>query len=225
MTFKVEPTCPIPPVETWKLLSKSTIKLLESGFQVVWDENAHTITITIASTSTTAFNSSSEGSEGCPFCLKPTKGPLQFYHDKAKEILQRCIVIDGHSCGPLCSKREAQVGKEKAHEAWIAYLTSEDWFISKNGHSLRAFFDERTFNGCLEAADKKITHGAKPTFSQPSLPEPSKMTPQQARDFLNTAAQDGSWQGWPQGLTEQFYTAAGLKHKPGNTIKQDLGLK
>ncbi len=96
---------------------------------------------------------------GCPFCRKPTKGPLQHYHDEAKRVLKRCLVIDPSVCGPLISRREREVGKERCHALFAAYLKSEDAFVEKQGYSLRFFCSENTQNGLAQALDGGYVHG------------------------------------------------------------------
>lgn len=114
----------------------------------------------------------------CAFCVKPTKHLLQFYHDRAKEILARCLVIDGGSCGPLVAKREKQVGQEKCHAAFEVYLASEDPFVLKAGHSLRVFCSENVFNGCLEAAEKGAQYGTSISAKSPgTIPPDPKALP------------------------------------------------
>jgi len=97
---------------------------------------------------------------GCPFCRKPTKGPLQHYHDEAKRVLGRCLVIPPGKAGPAISRVEALVGQERAHQLFSAYLASEDQFVLKQGYSLLTFASESIQNGLAAAVDGAYTHGA-----------------------------------------------------------------
>ena len=103
----------------------------------------------------------SRAESGCPFCRHPTKGPLQHYHDEAKRVLKRCLVIPPAKAGPAISRVEAQVGQERAHALFAAYLASEDPFVLKQGHSLLTFASESIQNGLTAAVDGGFTHGSK----------------------------------------------------------------
>lgn len=98
---------------------------------------------------------------GCPFCRKPTHGPLQHYHDRARDVLGRCLVIDPRKCGPLIAKREALLGRERCHALFEVYLASEDQFVLKQGHSLSLFCSDSMQNGLAAALDAGLAHGAR----------------------------------------------------------------
>ncbi len=100
-------------------------------------------------------------SRGCPFCRKPTKGPLQHYHDEAKRVLGRCLMIDPKFCGPMISRREHILGRERCHKLFGVYLASEDQFVEKNGHSLSLFCSEKMQNGLAAALDGGFVHGSR----------------------------------------------------------------
>lgn len=111
---------------------------------------------------------------GCPFCRKPTRGPLQHYHDRAKEVLGRCLVINPAAAGPLIARREKEVGREKCHALFEVYLASEDAFVQKGGHSLTLFGSESIFNGVMEAEAGGWVHGSKERRARPGKRRPSK---------------------------------------------------
>jgi hypothetical protein len=100
-----------------------------------------------------------KGATGCPFCARPTKGPLQHYHDEAKRVLGRCLVIDPAACGALIARREKALGRARCHALFAAYLGSADPFVAKQGHSLKLFCSESTINGLGAAVDGGYTHG------------------------------------------------------------------
>jgi len=97
---------------------------------------------------------------GCPFCLRPTKGPVQHYHDQAKARLQRCLVIPAGKAGPAIARLEREIGKERCHGLFAVYLDSQDPFVQKNGYSLMTFCSESIQNGLAAALDGGYTHGS-----------------------------------------------------------------
>lgn len=119
---------------------------------------------------------------GCPFCRRPTKGPLQHYHDEARRILGRCLVIDAKKCGALIARREAALGRERCHTLFAAYLASEDPFVLKQGHSLGLFCSESMQNGLAAAVDSGHVHGGKPGAKAP----PRRYAPTDAAHFQET---------------------------------------
>ncbi|MFH1833993.1 MAG: hypothetical protein ABH877_03125, partial [bacterium] len=96
---------------------------------------------------------------GCPFCLRPTRGPLQHYHDEAKRKLGRCLVIPAGKAGPAIARLERELGRDRCHALFAVYLDSQDPFVQKNGYSLMIFTSESIQNGLAEALDKGYTHG------------------------------------------------------------------
>jgi len=107
---------------------------------------------------------------GCPFCARPTKGPLQHYHDEAKRVLERCLVIDPAACGALIARREKALGRDRCHVLFAAYLASEDPFVAKSGHSLKLFCSESMINGLGAALDGGYTHGRSATGRRKANP-------------------------------------------------------
>ncbi len=97
----------------------------------------------------------------CPWCAKPTSNPLQWYHDEAKRVLGRCLVIDGSVCGPLIAKRERELSRERCHELFAAYLASQDPFVLERGHSLKLFCSSSMLDGLAAALDGGYTHGTR----------------------------------------------------------------
>ncbi len=115
----------------------------------------------------------------CPWCAKPTSNPLQWYHDEAKRVLGRCLVIDGTVCGPLIAKRERELGRERCRELFAAYLASQDPFVLERGHSLKLFCSSSMLDSLVAALDGGYTHGAR-------RQKPRRQPPASAAAFTQT---------------------------------------
>lgn len=166
--YQVAPTCPLPSAEILERLSPKTRQLLCSNYRVVYKAATADSRATVSgsglvsgTTDTAGSTAADDAAPECPFCRKPTKGPLQHYHDEAKRVLGRCLVIDPKACAALIAKREKGVGRKRCHDAFAVYLASEDSFVHKQGHDLKLFCSESMFNGVLAAVDGSYTHGSK----------------------------------------------------------------
>ncbi|MBN1461066.1 MAG: hypothetical protein JXA57_16185, partial [Armatimonadetes bacterium] len=119
---------------------------------------------------------------GCPFCRKPTKGPLQHYHDAARSVLGRCLIIAPAKAGTAIARLEKSLGRDRCHELFAAYLRSEDPFVLKQGHSLTTFCSESIQNGLAAAIAGGYTHGVGPG----KAPSSRRRAPAPASEFGQT---------------------------------------
>jgi hypothetical protein len=180
MRYTGRPSCPFPPLDIYEKLSEKTQKYL--------CENSENFYTNLHSNSNSNSNSSSkqppggESGDGCAFCRKPTKGPLQHYHDRAKAVLGRCVVINAKACAALCSEREGAVGQEMAHKAFEIFLVRDDEFTC--GHDLQVFFGSKTFNKCVESVGKSGSTTRK-------YADPASLTIEQVLEQLHVWNQDG----------------------------------
>jgi hypothetical protein len=181
------PSCPIPPLQVFRRLSVKT----QATFRHCADKFPETSPIAVAVAVAVAVadavavaGTTSEAS--CNFCAKPTKGPLQWYHDEARRVLGHCLLIDPPVCAKLIAKRTPRYGIEKLHAAFAVYLASEDPFVIKCGYSLQTFCEEKMLNGVMHALETGSKHGAGRRPGASSGGTPRRQPPAKPEDFKQT---------------------------------------
>ena len=158
--------CPCPPPEIFAKLSSSTQRVIRENREKFTSVPEGLFCAEVEEEVEVEDEEDVEGarsrnSAGCPFCRAPTTGSLQWYHDEARRVLNRCLVIPPRKAGPAIARVEKQVGTERAHALFGAYLRSEDLFVLKQGHSLLTFCGEGMQNGLAAALDGGFAHGSK----------------------------------------------------------------
>jgi hypothetical protein len=155
------PLCPLPPLSIFRQLSEKTRQTFGECAEKLPRTYLPAVAVAVAvAVAGAVAEGQSTHAPGCPFCRRPTKGPLQHYHDEAKSVLKRCLVIPPAKAGPAIARIEAAIGKERSHALFAAYLASEDPFVLKQGHSLLTFASESIQNGLAAALDAGVPHGA-----------------------------------------------------------------
>lgn len=96
----------------------------------------------------------------CSFCAKPTKGPLQWFHDEYRRALGTCpveLVAAPRKHATQCSRWRKTLGDPLLHRCFELYLRSKDPFVVANGHSLSVFWSGHIMQGLkseLEAGEQ-----------------------------------------------------------------------